>query len=70
MFAVQQAYKDLVSPPTRASEEAAKQQATGGSVPAYLTAEIANYSAGLQRLTAGQNTSSSSSGSGSILSLF
>jgi hypothetical protein len=70
MFAVQKAYQDLVSPPTRASEQAAAQKASGGSVPAYLTAEIANYSAGLQRLTAGQNTSSSSSGSGGILSLF
>jgi len=70
MFAVQKAYQDLVSPPTRASEEAAKQKASGGTVPAYLTHEIANYSAGLQRLMAGQNTSSSSSGSGGILSLF
>jgi hypothetical protein len=67
MFAVQKAYQDLVSPPTRASEQAAAQQSSGGSVPAYLTAEIANYSAGLQRLTAGQNTSSSS---GSLMSLF
>jgi hypothetical protein len=70
MFAVQQAYQDLVSPPTRASEQAAAQQASGGSVPAYLTAEIANYSAGLQRLTAGQSTASSGSSSGGILSLF
>jgi hypothetical protein len=69
MFAVQKAYQDLVSPPTRASEQAAAQQSSGGSVPAYLTAQIANYAAGLQRLTAGQNTSSSSN-SGGILSLF
>jgi hypothetical protein len=69
MSAIQKAYQDLVSPPTRASEQAAAQQSSGGSVPAYLTAEIANYSAGLQRLTAGQNTSSSSS-SGGLLSLF
>jgi hypothetical protein len=70
MFAVQSAYKDLVTPPTLASEQAAAQQSSGGTVPTYLTNEIANYSAGLARLTAGQNTTASSSASGSILSLF
>ena len=50
---VQQAYQDLVSPPTMASEQAAQASNETGSVPAYLTAEIANYQAGLDRLTGG-----------------
>jgi hypothetical protein len=57
---VQQAYQDLVSPPTLASEAAA--QAQNGTAPAYLTAEIANYQAGLNRLTGGSSTSSSATG--------
>jgi hypothetical protein len=56
---VQQAYQSLVSPPTLASEQAAKAQS--GTAPAYLTAELANYQAGLSRLTAGSSTSSSAS---------
>jgi hypothetical protein len=63
MSAVQKAYQDLVTPPTMASEQAAAQQSAGGTAPAYLTNEIANYQAGLQRLTAGQSTTSSSSSS-------
>jgi hypothetical protein len=71
MSAVQSAYQDLVTPPTMAAEQAAKAQSTGGTVPTYLTNEIANYQAGLQRLTAGESTStSSSSASGGVLSLF
>ena len=50
---VQQAYQALVSPPTLASEAAA--QAQNGTVPAYLTAEIANYQAGLNRLLGGSS---------------
>lgn len=34
---------------------------TGGTVPAYLTAQLANYNAGLQRLQAGSSSSSTSS---------
>jgi hypothetical protein len=55
---VQQAYQDLVNPPTLASEQAAKAQS--GTAPAYLTAEIANYQAGLNRLLGGSTTSSTS----------
>ena len=50
---VQQAYQDLVNPPTLASEEQAKAASSSGDVPAYLTNEIANYQAGLQRLLGG-----------------
>jgi hypothetical protein len=50
MSTVQQAYQDLVNPPTLASEAAAKAQGQSGTVPAYLTNEIANYQAGLNRL--------------------
>jgi hypothetical protein len=50
MYAVQQAYQDLVNPPTLASEAAAKAQGSAGTVPTYLTNEIANYQAGLDRL--------------------
>jgi hypothetical protein len=53
MFTVQRAYQDLVNPPTLASEAAAKAQSSGGSVPTYLTNEIANYQAGLNRLLGG-----------------
>jgi len=59
MGVIQQAYQDLASPPTLASEAAA--QAQNGTAPAYLTAELANYQAGLNRLTAGSSTSSSTS---------
>jgi hypothetical protein len=70
MSAVQSAYRDLVTPPTIASEQAAAAQTSGGTVPAYLTNEIANYQAGLNKLTQGQGSTSSSSSSGGILSLF
>jgi hypothetical protein len=52
---VQQAYQDLANPPTLASEAAAK--AANGAPPAYLTAELANYQAGLNRLLAGSSSS-------------
>jgi hypothetical protein len=70
MYAVKQAYQDLVKPPTMASEQAAAAQSNPGAVPAYLTAQIANYKAGLARLMSGQSSSASSSGSGGILGLF
>jgi hypothetical protein len=53
MATIQQAYQDLVNPPTLASEAASKAQGSSGAVPAYLTAEISNYQAGLARLTGG-----------------
>ena len=64
MSAVMSAYQDLASPPTMASESLAAEQNAGGSVPTYLTNEIANMQAGLARLTGGQSSSSSSSGAG------
>jgi hypothetical protein len=62
MYAVKQAYQALVTPPTMASEQADAAQSGGGGVPAYLQAQIANYQAGLARLTAGQNSSATTSG--------
>ena len=59
--AIQQAYQDLVNPPTLASEEQAQAQNSAGTAPAYLTAELANYQAGLSRLTAGSSGGSGSS---------
>jgi hypothetical protein len=61
MTFVQQAYQDLASPPTMASEAAAAAKTTSGSVPAYLTAEVSNLQAGLARLQAGESSSSSNS---------
>ncbi len=69
MYAVKKAYQELVTPPTMASEQAAKTSSDPGSVPTYLTNQIANYSAGLQRLMANQ-ANNSSDNSGSVLSLF
>ena len=68
MSAVQKAYQDLANPPTMASEAAANAQSSGGTVPTYLTNEISNLQAGLDRLTASQGSSSSTTGySGSDL---
>ena len=53
MSAVMKAYQDLASPPTMAGEALAAAQNTSGSVPTYLTNEIANLQAGLNRLTGG-----------------
>jgi hypothetical protein len=47
---IKNAYQGLVTAATPAS---AKPQAITGTVPAYLTAQIANYQAGLDRLTGG-----------------
>jgi hypothetical protein len=66
MGVVQQAYQSLVSPPTLASEEAAKAQSSG-TAPAYLTAELANYQAGLKRLTGGSSSGSSSASVSSLV---
>ena len=70
MAAVQHAYQDLANPPTMASEAAAAAKNTTGSVPAYLTSEISNLQAGLNRLMAGQTSQSSQSSSASVASLF
>jgi hypothetical protein len=56
MSALQQAYQDLANPPTMASEAAASAQSSGGAVPTYLTNEIANLQAGLDRLTGGASS--------------
>jgi WD40 repeat protein len=65
MGEVRQAYQQLVTDetPTNPAQKAAAAAAngsSGGTVPAYLTNEIANLNAGLARLTAGQNTSTTS----------
>ena len=39
-------------------EAAAKAQSSGGTVPTYLTNELANYQAGLNRLMSGSSSSS------------
>jgi hypothetical protein len=62
---VKSAYTLLTAPP--ASKNPGK---TGGTVPTYLSSEIANYQAALNRLTAGQSSSDSSSGGSGILTLF
>ena len=55
---IRQAYKDLVAAATPDSvkkAQAAQTAAVSGTVPAYLTAQISNYQAALQRLTGGQS---------------
>jgi hypothetical protein len=60
---IRMAYKALVAAATPKSQQAAAAAASaGGTVPAYLTNQIANYQAALERLTAG-------SGDGSLLGL-
>ena len=53
MSAVMSAYQDLANPPTMASESLAAEKSSGGAAPTYLTNEIANYQAGLNRLLGG-----------------
>ena len=62
MYAVKKAYQELVTPPTMASEQAAKAASDPGSVPKYLSNQIANYSAGLQRLLANQANNANNGG--------
>ncbi len=52
MSTIRTAYRDLL---TAASPQTAASKAATGPVPAYLTAQIANYQAALDRLTAGQS---------------
>lgn len=63
MNKIQRAYRELTADPALkellAGPKAGKR---GGTVPAYLTAQLANYSAGLERLSSG--------GGGSTLGLF
>ena len=67
MSAVMNAYQDLASPPTMASEAQAAAASTSGSVPTYLSNEIANMQAGLTRLTAGQSSGGSAGSMTSLL---
>jgi hypothetical protein len=68
---IRNAYKDLVDAATPQSQKnaqaAASSASAGGSVPAYLTNQIANYQAALDRLTGGSTSDTSSD---STLSLF
>jgi hypothetical protein len=61
---IRQAYKDLVAEatPRSAQNAAAAAAATGGKVPAYMTNQIANYQAALDRLTAGSTSTSTGGG--------
>jgi hypothetical protein len=59
---IRTAYKDLVTAATpKSAQNAAKAAAASGSVPAYMTAEISNYQAALDRLTGGSSSDTSSS---------
>jgi hypothetical protein len=62
MGIVRKAYQDMVAaatPKIPGQTAAAAAGASSGTVPAYLTAEIANLSAGLARLTGGSTSSTS-----------
>jgi hypothetical protein len=59
---IRTAYKDLVTAATpKSALNAAKAASASGSVPAYMTAQISNYQAALDRLTGGSSTDTSSS---------
>jgi hypothetical protein len=64
---IRSAYKDLLAAATPKSLQAASSSSTSGTVPAYLTAQISNYQAALDRLTGGSSSSSSSSSSTATL---
>ena len=59
---VQSIYSDM----TTAKSTSTATGGTGGTVPAYLTAQIANYKLALSRLSGSSTTSSSGSGSSSV----
>jgi len=63
---IRTAYKDLVAAATPKSQQAATAAASAasGPPPAYLTNQIANYQAALDRLTGGSSSSSSNSSTG------
>ncbi|WP_269716453.1 hypothetical protein [Caulobacter sp. NIBR2454] len=50
MTTIQRAYRELLNPPAAIAESAGKQ---GGTVPAYLTKQIASYQNALAKLTGG-----------------
>jgi hypothetical protein len=50
MTKIKNAYQDLL---TAATPQSAKPKAITGTVPSYITAQLANYTAGLNRLTGG-----------------
>ena len=61
---IRSAYKDLVAAATPKAQQnaaAAAAAASSGSVPAYMTAQISNYQAALDRLTGGSSSSSTTS---------
>jgi hypothetical protein len=58
MGVIRTAYKDLVAAATPKSAQTAAAAASSGKVPAYLTAQIANYQAGLDRLMGSSSNSS------------
>ncbi|MGC1300819.1 MAG: hypothetical protein WA840_00460 [Caulobacteraceae bacterium] len=60
---VKQIYTDLTTPKTSTTRAGSG----SGTVPAYITAQIANYNLALQRLTSGSSSSGSSSAALSIL---
>jgi hypothetical protein len=70
---IRTAYKDLVTAATPKAQlnaaAAAAAAAKSGSVPAYMTAQISNYQAALERLTGG-STSTSSTATDPTLTLF
>ncbi|BCW88150.1 hypothetical protein sos41_12880 [Alphaproteobacteria bacterium SO-S41] len=64
MSAIRTAYRELTMDPAlkkqmAEADSAEKKGKTGGTVPAYLQAQLANYNSGLQRLTGGSSTTSS-----------
>lgn len=60
--AIRQAYKDLVAAATpKSAQNAAAAAAAAGKAPAYMTNQIANYQAALDRLTAGSTSDSTTS---------
>lgn len=61
---IRSAYKDLVAAATPKAQQnaaTAAAAASSGSVPAYMTAQISNYQAALDRLTGGSSSSSTTS---------
>jgi hypothetical protein len=57
---VEAAYQHLKNAATPANVLALQKATTSGATPAYLSSEIANYQSALTRLTAGQNSTSTS----------
>jgi hypothetical protein len=64
---VEHAYQNLKNAATPANVLALQKAQASGSVPKYISSEIANYQAALTRLTAGASSGSSSGGLASLL---